>query len=309
MVREERELQRAFSGKEKYEKLLSNLEALKGKGVVTEDQYSSMKTGYQRSQEQAVATVNQLKMKITQDIQSEETNIQRQNVELQNLDARFKVGEIRADDLQKAEQRIRVKIQRSQSTVKDLNRLIAAQSSADVGGYVEVKTGTGSGGGATSLSDLSLPGIGQVLSGIRGTSPSDFTEIRTDMQEILTPSRELIGPAGGLLLLVSLFLPWVSVFGMSVNFFAVPGFYPTFLVIVALAGMGSAFLIRENARGTLQFAMGAIALLVISFAFFFDPRTITQFGTLISFLGIGFYLFVVAALMMIVSGLMELGKR
>jgi len=308
MVREERELQRAFSGKEKYEKLLSNLEALKGKGVVTEDQYSSMKTGYQRSQEQAVATVNQLKMKITQDIQSEETNVQRQNVELQNLDARFKVGEIKADDLQKAEQRIRVKIQRSQSMVKELNRLLAAQSSAEVGGYVDVKTGTGSAGGV-SLPGLSVPGIGDALSTVRGTSVSDFTEIRTDMQEILIPSRELIGPAGGLLLLVSLFLPWVSVFGMSVNFFAMPGFYPTFLVIAALAGMGSAFLIRENARGTLQFAMGAIALLVIFFAFFFDPRTITQFGTLISFLGIGFYLFVMACIALIVGGLMELGKR
>ena len=309
MVREERELQRAFSGKEKYEKLLSNLEALKGKGVVTEDQYSSMKTGYQRSQEQAVATVNQLKMKITQDIQSEETNIQRQNVELQNLDARFKVGEIRADDLQKAEQRIRVKIQRSQSTVKDLNRLIAAQSSADVGGYVEVKTGAGSGGGPTSLSDLSLPGIGQALSGIRGTSPSDFTEIRTDMQEILTPSRELIGPAGGLLLFISLFLPWVSIFGMGANIFAISGLHGAICLIAALAGIGSAFLVRENARGTAQLAAGALALVVIFIGFFLDPRTITQFGTLMSFLGIGFYLFVVAALAMIVGGLMELGKR
>jgi hypothetical protein len=308
MAREERELQKAFSAKEKYEKLLSNLDALKGKGQVSEDQYNSMKTGYQKSQEQAVATVSQLKMKITQDIQSEETNIQRQNVELQNFDTRFKVGEIKADDLQKAEQRIRAKIQRSQSAVKDLNRLLAAQSSADVGGYIDVKTGGGS-GSTVSVSGADFPGIGQAISAIRETSVSDFTEIRTDTSEILVPSREIIGPAGGLLLLISLFLPWVSVFGMSVNFFAMPGFYPTILVIAALVGMGSAFLIRENARGTLQFATGAIALLLIFFAFFFDPRTITQFGTLISFLGIGFYLFVAATLMMIVGGLMELGKR
>jgi hypothetical protein len=308
MVREERELQRAFSGKEKYEKLLSNLEALKGKGVVTEDQYTSMKTGYQRSQEQAVATVNQLKMKLTQDIQSEETNVQRQNMELQNLDARFKVGEIRADDLQKAEQRIRVKIQRSESTVKDLNRLIAAQSSADVGGYVEVKAGGGSAGTA-SFSGLSVPGIGDALSTVRGTSVSDFTEIRTDMQEILTPSRELIGPAGGLLLFISLFLPWVSVFGFGANIFAVSGLHGAICLIAALAGIGSAFLVRENARGTAQVAAGAVSLVVIFIGFFLDPRTITQFGTLMSFLGIGFYLFVVAALALIVGGLMELGKR
>ncbi|MDD1668531.1 MAG: hypothetical protein LUO97_01905 [Methanomicrobiales archaeon] len=308
MAREERDLQRAYSEKEKYEKLLSNLDALKGKGAVSDDQYTSMKSGYQRTQEQAVATVNQLKLKVTQEIQTEETNVQRQNTELQTLDTRFKVGEIKADDLQKAEQRIRGKIQRSQATIKDLNRLLNAQSSADVGGYVDVKPGSRSGGSA-SLPGLSIPGIGEALSAIRGTSPSDFTEIRTDTQEILTPSRELIGPAGGLFLLISLFLPWISVFGMSVNLFAMPGFYATICVIAALAGMGSAFLIRENARGTLQFAMGAIALLVIFFAFFFDPRTITQFGTLVQFLGIGFYLFVVATLMLIVGGLMELGKR
>jgi len=308
MAREERELQRAFSGKEKYEKLLSNLEALKGKGGLTEDQYTSMKTGYQRSQEQAVATVNQLKMKITQDIQSEETNVQRQNMELQNLDARFKVGEIRADDLQKAEQRVRGKVQKSQAVILDLNRLLKAQSSADVGGYVEVKTGAGS-AGTTSLQGLSVPGIGEAISGVRGTSVSDFTEIRTDMQEILSSSRELIGPGGGLLLLISLFLPWVSMFGFGANIFAVSGLHGAICLIAALAGIGSAFLVRENARGTAQLAAGAIAFVAIFIGFFLDPRTITQFGTLMSFLGIGFYLFVVACIAMIVGGLMELGKR
>ena len=308
MAREERELQRAFSEKEKYEKLLSNLEALKGKGSLTEDQYNSMKAGYQGSQQQATATVTQLKMKITQDLQSEETNVQRQNMELQNLDARFKVGEIRADDLQKAEQRVRGKVQKSQAVILDLNRLLKAQSSADVGGYVEVKTGARSGGNV-SLPGVSVPGIGEAMSGIRGTSVSDFTEIRTDMQEILTPSQELIGPAGGLLLFISLFLPWVSIFGIGGNLFVISGLYGAICLIAALAGIGSAFFVRENARGTTQLATGVIALAVIFFGFFFDPRTITQFGTLMSFLGIGFYLFVVANLALIFGGLMELGKR
>ncbi|HMA04903.1 MAG TPA: hypothetical protein VKO45_03160 [Methanomicrobiales archaeon] len=308
MAREERDLQRAYSEKEKYEKLLSNLDALKGKGAVSDDQYTSMKSGYQRTQEQAVATVSQLKMKVTQEIQTEETNVERQNTELQTLDTRFKVGEIKADDLQKAEQRIRGKIQRSQATIKDLNRLLSAQSSADVGGYVDVKPGSRSGGSA-SLPGLSIPGIGEALSAIRGTSPSDFTEIRTDTQEILTPSRELIGPAGGVLLFISLFLPWVSVFGFGANLFAISGLYGAICLLAALAGIGSAFLVRENARGTAQFAGGAIALVVIILGFFIDPRTITQFGTLMSFLGIGFYFFVIATLMMIVGGIMELGKR
>lgn len=305
MAREERELQRAFSEKEKYEKLLSNLDALKGKGAVSEDQYNPMKTGYQRSQEQAGATINQLKMKITQDIQSEETNVQRQNLELQNLDTRFKVGEIRADDLQKAEQRIRGKIQKSQASIMDLNRLLSAQSSANVGGYIDVKTGAGS-ARSVSLSGSSIPGIGHAIETIRGTSASDFSDIRTDMSEILTPSPELIGPAGGLLLFISLFLPWF----LGINLFTISGLNSAVGLIAALVCMGSAFLVRENARGTLQFGMGVIALVVILITLIYIVGQMGSYGmAIIQLLGIGFYCYIIAALMMIVGGLMELGKK
>jgi hypothetical protein len=105
MVREKRELQRAFSIKEKHEKLLANLDALKAKESTPDDLFNSMKTEYQQSMEHAIEIINRVKKKLAEDIQAEEINIQRQNQELQNLDTRFKVGEITADNLQKAEQR------------------------------------------------------------------------------------------------------------------------------------------------------------------------------------------------------------
>lgn len=100
MAREKRELQRAFSIKEKYEGVLANLDVLNAEESIPDDQFNSMKAEYQQSIEQAIETINRVKTKLAEDIQAEETNIQRQNQELQNLKTRFKVGEITADDLQ-----------------------------------------------------------------------------------------------------------------------------------------------------------------------------------------------------------------
>ena len=133
MVREERELQRAFSTKEKYEKILINLDDLKAQESTPDDLFNSMKIEYQQSIGQAIATIDRVKRKLEGDIQSEEVNMQRLNQELQNLNTRFKVGEITADDLQKAEQRVRGRMQRSQTLINELKRLQASQSSADVG--------------------------------------------------------------------------------------------------------------------------------------------------------------------------------
>jgi hypothetical protein len=210
MVREERELQKAFSEKEKFEKLLTNLDELKTEESIPDDLFNSMKAEYQQSLKQAIETINQVKEKLRGDIQAEEIKIQRYNQELQNLDTRFKVGEISSENLQKNEQRIQRRLQRSLDFVEEINRLQASQSSIDVGGYVDTKAGRMAGGiplgGSLTFSTVSAPRMDSVLSNIQEASMTDFSEFRSDLNEILESPLNLIGPAGGLIFFISIFV-------------------------------------------------------------------------------------------------------
>jgi len=137
MGKEERELQAAFSRKEKYEKLLSNLEKLREEGSVTDEQYESMKSNYTQAINEATSTIEQIKRGISRDLESEEKTLEAYEQELKNLEARFKVGELSAEEYQKLEQKTRSKIERAQAKVSELKRLLDSKSSADVGGYAE----------------------------------------------------------------------------------------------------------------------------------------------------------------------------
>ena len=321
MLREERELQRAFSVKEKYEKVLANLDDLKVEESVPDDLFDSMKAEYQQSLKQAIETIAQVKRKLAGDVQSEEINVQRQNQELHNLDTRFKVGEITADNLQKAEQRIRRKIQRSQAHLEELKRLQASQSSADVGGYIETKTGRGAGGaslaGSSSSSTVSLPRMGNIFDAIRGTSMTDFTEFRTDLSEIKESPLDLIGSVGGLVLFISIFLPWVSVFFMQysqslMDLARSDGGAGLLIliaieVIAAIVVIGSTFLAWENARGTTLMVVGVITFVI---AVILIPAHIGSYGVAASAIKYcsGYYINIIASLIMLAGGMMTLGK-
>ncbi|NMA88475.1 MAG: CdvA-like protein [Methanoculleus bourgensis] len=318
MVREERELQRAFSTKEKFEKLLANLDELKVEESIPDDLFNSMKTEYQQSLKQAIETINQVKKKLEGDVQTEEINIQRYNQELQNLDTRFKVGEITAENLQKAEQRIQRIMQRSLALVEELRRLQASQSSADVGGYIDTKTGGRAGGaplaGSLTFSTVSAPRMDNIRSAIQGTSITDFSEFRTDLNEILSSPLELIGPTGGLILFISIFLPWISatIFSQSLTDLAGLssgiGLLVLIEVIAAIMGIGSIFLVWENARGIILTAIGAITLVmaVILIPALFDSYVGS--GIFSSVVGIGYYVNIIGSIIMLAGGVMALGK-
>lgn len=323
MLREERELQRAFSIKEKYEKILANLDDLKVEESVPDDLFDSMKAEYQQSLKQAIETIAQVKRKLAGDIQSEEINVQRQNQELHNLDTRFKVGEITADNLQKAEQRIRRKIQRSQAHLEELKRLQASQSSADVGGYIETKTGRGAGRASlagSSSSTVSLPSMGNVFDAIRGTSMTDFTEFRTDLSEIKESPLDLIGSVGGLVLFISIFLPWFSIsfirYSQSLMDLArLDGGAGLLIliaieVIAAIVVIGSTFLAWENARGTTLMVVGVItfviAVILIPAHVAFAP--VAPMAASVIKYSSGYYINIIASLIMLAGGMMTLGK-
>ena len=146
--REERDLQAAFSEKEKAERLLSNLENLRAQGSVTPEQYNQINAGYQNNLSVATSNILQIKSRIAQSIESENTNIELYKHELLNLETRFKVGELKIQDYQKAQQKTQVKIQKMQTKLSDLQRLFNAQSSSEVGGYLDKTKGASRGMGS-----------------------------------------------------------------------------------------------------------------------------------------------------------------
>lgn len=194
MGKEEKELQRAYSKKEKNEKLLSKLEKLREDGSVTDEQYESMESNYTRIINEATSAIEQIKNGLARDIESEEKTLETYKQELKNQEARFKVGELSAEDYQKSEQKARSKIERAQAKVSELERLRDSNSSTDVGGYVEPGGDKGAkavsaGGGLPALEDIiankkilfGIIGIvavvaiiaGIVLVGFGGTSAKD----------------------------------------------------------------------------------------------------------------------------------------
>ena len=116
MGKEERELQMAFSRKEKNEKLLSNLEKLREEGSVIDEQYESMKSNYTEMINEATSAIEQIKNGLSRDLENEEKTLETYKQELKNLEVRFKVGELSADKYKKSEQKARSKIDREQAS-------------------------------------------------------------------------------------------------------------------------------------------------------------------------------------------------
>jgi len=184
MSKEEQELQKAFSEKEKAEKLISNLENLNAQGSLSAGQYTQIKTGYDKTLSDATTAIDQIKSRLTQKIASENTNIELFSHELQSLEVRFKIGELKGDEFQKDQQKLNEKIHKSENIISELQKLVNAKSSLDVGGYLEkskgLSIGTGSflaGGKKTALVLIGIIAIIAIIGGFLlisgGPQPQD----------------------------------------------------------------------------------------------------------------------------------------
>lgn len=151
MVKKEKELQIALSEKERAESLLSNLEKLKDEGTIDEMQYESMKSQYAQMLNSANTKIEQIKNEISRGIESEQRDLDVYKQELSNLEVRFKVGELGAEDYRKAEQKARGKIDKIESKLSALNKLNEAKFAADVGGLVATGKGVGTGVGTGEI--------------------------------------------------------------------------------------------------------------------------------------------------------------
>ncbi|MGE5832405.1 MAG: hypothetical protein ACM3X8_05750 [Methanomicrobiales archaeon] len=164
MVREERELQAQFSKRERTRKLLDNLEKLNSTGSLGPEQYAQMKKGYEGAIAEAGTGIGSIKENLSHQLTAEQRNLEIFITEQRNNEARFQVGELKQDEFARMSQRSKAKTEKIRSRIAELDRLLASNSSADVGGYVDKQPAAG--GGGLSRSGWVKVIVGAVIVGI-----------------------------------------------------------------------------------------------------------------------------------------------
>lgn len=153
-----RALKDALSKRERTVSLLANLTKMKTDGSVTEDQYQSMKAGYNQTIDSLSQEIDRIKSGISADLQAKEKELEGYKQDLGNLTVRQKVGEISANEFQKSEKRLRGKIEKTEGDISSLKTLASVQSSSNIEGALpevsKTQSATTASKGSMTISDL-----------------------------------------------------------------------------------------------------------------------------------------------------------
>ena len=134
-----KKLQVTYSKKEKAEKLLSNLEKLWEEEAITEEQYQTLKSEYEKIREDAISEMEQIKSRIKNKLKGLEKQLGTLKRDLSSFEARFKVGELSSESYAKIERKMQAKVEKTEKRISHLETLINSKSSEEVGGYIDVE--------------------------------------------------------------------------------------------------------------------------------------------------------------------------
>lgn len=296
MVKEEKELQKAYSKKERMEKLLANLEKLKEDGSVEAEQYESMEANYTQTITETTSEIEQIKNGLSKDIESEEGTLEIYKQELKNLEVQFKVGELSAEEYQKAENKTKNKIEKAKIKVRELKRLFDSEASADVGGYIDVQTKKG---GGVSISGITLPDISDI-------TVSDFKDFISPSEMEFTKGRLMAISGAALMVIGVLFLPWAW-FLVSISAFQLSAAWAIFCLILASLSVVSCFLANSKLQALLHLGTGGIGA-IIGTLIIIAMASEEVFGVRVGMevVGSGLYAYVVGGIIALVGGGIEL---
>lgn len=293
-------LQIAFSKKEKAEKLLPNLENLKKEGSIDDEQYEAMKSEYTSLLEAGKSEISAIKDELTGTLEASRTDLEAFTQELKNLQVRIKVGELPAAQYERRVQKTRSKIEDLKKKITETEKLLQARSSTDVGGFIDVQLGK-----KRSMSIMP----GELISSV---------EFISSLEEIVEPKTKLIGLIGGVLLFISVFLPWASLssigFSISYSGIALSGALGATGIIASLLCVLATLVNTSNVRGIAHISMGALALLIMLAIWFSQPTISTQgvpreywegMERLVQ-TGVGFYLYIISSVAVVLGGILEM---
>lgn len=340
MANEAKELAEAFAKKDKVEGFLVNLDKLRADGTIVEEQYQTLKEEYNARLSAAISEIAQIKNILKEQLETIQRDIDSYKFELGKLETKYKVGELPLEKYQASDQKFRAKIEGLETTAQALTMLIEANSSADIGISVKKpKTAapkspqkkrpssrvTPSPVKKPKTAAPKLPPVTKVAAPAKEVKPlkakppkarateiSPLTRAAPSAEGFLTPRTKLLAMAGGALLLISIFLPWIAASellgkelgsdsGMNVsNIIGAVG------IIFGVAIVATAVLFSGRARGAVQIIVGILALVALLAIILAGmlPLLSEYFRTLIV-IREGLYLYVIAAVALIFTGIFE----
>jgi len=186
-------------------------------------------------------------------------------LELERLSLRFKVGEIPLEKYQSSDRKLRKRIGKIQAEITELEKLLRANSSSDIGILPTKPRKTGARGEGFSIPEA-----------------SSFTTFISSLEEVKSPRTRLLALAGALFLFISVFMPWASAeafgFSISVSGLDLSGHLGAAGIICGLLGIAAAFLAESEARGFVHILVGTIPLIVLLIVNLFSSSSLEEFG-------------------------------
>jgi len=132
-------LQKALSRREKIELLLRSLEEVKTRGEVEDGQYNMLKAQYETLRAQADDNLKTIRDQLQNQYDDIARAIAEIDKEVGTVQLRAKVGELKPDEVMKRLNTMQKKRQTMATKQTQLETALAARSSADLGGYVDVE--------------------------------------------------------------------------------------------------------------------------------------------------------------------------
>jgi len=298
MAKAASKLLKSFLTKEELERFLANLETLKPEGTITEEQYDFLKEDYNKRLAAASSEIAQQKVELKSQLEDCQRSVATNKLEIERLSLRFKVGELPLEKYQSSDRKLRKRIDKTEAAIAELEKLLGANSSSDIGILPTKSRKTGARGEGFSIPEA-----------------SSFMTFISSMEELISPRTRLLGLVGGLFLFISVFMPWASIeaFGFSStgSGLDLSGHLGAAGIICGLLAIGAAFLAESETKGFTHILVGAIpliVLLIVSLTTASDSGGLGEYGWLIEGMvkireGLVFY--VIAAIAVISGGVFE----
>jgi hypothetical protein len=282
------EIQEAFSRKEKIESLLANLEELGTKSSIGEEQQSKLKTDYSKSLLETNVEIQKIKERLSEWIVNLQKDLEVCKTESKDLDTRFKVGEVDAENYRKQGRKLAQEITKSDEDIVKFKTLLGAKTAAEVGGSLDLLLEKPKHIMRAEPSSIQLPDFLNDLKFSDFMTFHKYTEI-----EFVGMNKIVLSGVG--IMVLSLFLPWASFLGFSsAIIFTGTGFWYLILVLAAIAGI---LMKNPKASALVLTGVGGIGLL-------FNAPSIFSYER--AFLSIGFYLYLVGSLALTYVGVSRL---
>lgn len=313
MAKDVKSFAAALAAKDEILGFMVNLEKLKADGSITSEQYTMGQDEYDGRLKATVAEIDRMKGGFKKDLESTQRETEAQRFELGKLEARYKVGELTAEQYQSADRKLRDNIGRLERETEELDRLIQAESAADVGIAAEKPPPATV---VPSPSATEIPAAEIAPPQVSAAEPVPVSSAAPSARGFLAQRFRLIALVAAVLLLLSIRLPWVAPSELlGANLGAEPGMSVSLIAgtvgfLCGLVAVGITFLRSPKTRGMVHTLMGAavLATLAAVVATGDFPLLDETFRSLIV-VREGLVLYAVAAVALVVAGPFERKQR